>query len=231
MNNSPNFNVDPSGLKGNGHHIIPWHIFNGKVPREVFEFFDSDDARIFNDFYKEHNCKTLNGVSHHTYNKLVYEELMTFLGDKKLSDMTLVEAKQFLDHIRSQGGDIGKYLKGVQDEADRALKAGLEQLAKRSVQRSTTVAESGLERLARKGKGALPLFAGLGVSAFFFPKQCEAKGVTTATADEVVDSLPLIEWYKFSIEIMTGRDVFPAKGERGAFEGYPDFNPSDFPPF
>jgi RHS repeat-associated protein len=38
---------DYLGMKGSGHHFVPWAIFNGAVKEEVQKFFDSDLARIF----------------------------------------------------------------------------------------------------------------------------------------------------------------------------------------
>jgi hypothetical protein len=53
--------TDADGLRGTGHHLVPWSIFNGNVAETVQRFFDSDVARICNEFYK-HGAQTQNGV-------------------------------------------------------------------------------------------------------------------------------------------------------------------------
>jgi RHS repeat-associated protein len=236
VGNDPINVIDPTGLRGSGHHIVPWSIFNGKVSQEVHDFFDSDEARIFNDFYTDHNGKTLNEVSHPKYTRLLREELEKFLGKKKLSDMTPGDAKRFLEHIKSKGGDIGNYLKGVRKEAADALKKGLDKIAKKGVGRAGKSAESTLKRLLRKGKGALPLCSGLIVTGFFLPGQIEAKGLGGAAVDEALDSVPILEWIKTLSEIITGEDWIPARGENGMFDQLdkkygPTPNLGDFPPF
>jgi RHS repeat-associated protein len=58
----PISDFDLLGLRGSGHHIIPWAIFNGAVKEEVQKFFDSDLARIFNEYYRTHDAQTLYGI-------------------------------------------------------------------------------------------------------------------------------------------------------------------------
>ena len=129
--NDPVNVADPSGLKGTGHHLIPWSLFNGNVTKAVQQIFDSDAARIFNEAFKSHNGRKINGIGHPTYTKAVREELMTFLGATektfvtKLKDMTPMQAKQFLEQIKKAplDGIIGKFNKGVRKQAAEALKA------------------------------------------------------------------------------------------------------------
>ena len=129
VGNQPSIVVDSQGLKGDGHHIIPWHLFDGKVSDAVKKFWDSDEARIANEFYQSHNGKKLNEVSHYRYNQAVRKELEAFLDEKKgrtLANLTVEEAAEFLNRIKSKSGSsyIGKYLRGCRKEAREAYIAG-----------------------------------------------------------------------------------------------------------
>jgi len=101
--NGPINLFDLLGLKGIGHHIIPWHLFDGgKVADAVKTIWDSPAARIYDKAYKTHNAKSLKGVSHRLYNKLVKKELEAFLKVEKtcLKNLTTEQAIKFLKQIK-----------------------------------------------------------------------------------------------------------------------------------
>jgi RHS repeat-associated protein len=117
---------DPFGLKGDGHHIIPWELFNGLVSSDVQALFDSLEARLADPCYTTHNGKTLNGISHYQYNRTVDVEFDNYLNsiNKTKATLTPEEARVFLDRIKGSGPNsvIGKFLRGVKAEIDDAIK-------------------------------------------------------------------------------------------------------------
>jgi len=171
---------DYLGMKGSGHHMIPWSLFNDKVNAEVQKFLDGDAARIFNEYYINHNSKTLGGISHVKYTKLVKESLDEFLGEQAIKEMTLEQAKNFLNKIKnaSPKSGIGAFNAGVADEAVRALKEGLAEAAKKAAGKSLAAAISnGATKAATKiGKRAGPM--GLAVSAAFLVSDANANEVS-----------------------------------------------------
>jgi RHS repeat-associated protein len=158
---------DYLGLKGNGHHIIPWSLFESKVSKEVQDFFDSDAARIFNDYYKNHNGKTLRGITHPEYTKLVKNALDEFLGNQAIKDMTLEQAKDFLEKIKNAppGSAIGRFNAGVAEEAAAAMRKGLKEAAEKAAQKSlrSALARGAKQVTETAAKRAGPL--GLAVDA------------------------------------------------------------------
>jgi hypothetical protein len=153
----PEYFGDPFGTKrGSGHHLIPWSIFNEAVRAEVFEIFNGDEARLFHDDWKSHNFGSVNDVKHHDYNKAVRAELEVFLSGKPISEMTTLEAKEFLERIKTMPSTstIGKFNKGIKGQIKDAIKKAAEESAKRLAQGlPEKVAEKGLKRCCKKGAG------------------------------------------------------------------------------
>jgi len=141
---NPLFFIDQYGFKGTGHHIIPWELFDGKVSQAVQQLWDSAEARIFNESYKTHNGKSINGISHRLYNRLVKEELEKFLARNNtcLKKLTQSQAQEFLDYIlRLSDSRISTFLNGIRAEAaEAALNATLKASLKGTV---TTVLKVG----------------------------------------------------------------------------------------
>jgi RHS repeat-associated protein len=139
---------DSFGLKGSGHHIVCWSLFNGIVGKSVSDVFDSDDARLFDPCWKDHNYGPAGGVKHSDYCKAIKEELKKFLNGKPLSSMTPNEAKAFLNKIKSMPPTsvIGKFNNGIKAQ----IKEALEELAKQAAGKAS---KSGLKQCCRKGVG------------------------------------------------------------------------------
>lgn len=178
-NNGVN-SLDYLGLKGNGHHLVPWSLFEGKVNKEVKDFFDSDAARIFNDYYKNHTTKTLRGITHPEYTKLVKESLDKFLGNQAIKDMTTAQAEVFLNQIKNAppGSAIGRFNAGVAEEAAQAMKRGLKMAAEKAAKESLDAALSrGAKQIAENGgRKAGPL--GLAVDVALTVGEARGNNVT-----------------------------------------------------
>jgi large repetitive protein len=128
--NNPLQFIDQYGLKGTGHHIIPWGLFSGgQVSQEVHNFWDSDSARIFDEAYKGHNAGKINGISHYDYSQSVREELDKFMKAKRTckKKLTLQQAKEFLDYLLRlpKNSRISMFLEGVKTDRDAAIAAAL----------------------------------------------------------------------------------------------------------
>lgn len=123
--NSPIMISDPLGLRGSGHHMIPYSLFDNKVSKEVFNVFDGDSARIFNEAFKSHNGSPINGIKHGTYNELVKSELDKFIKAEKtcLEKMTKQQALKFLEIIKNKPANsaIQIFNSGVRQQAAEAL--------------------------------------------------------------------------------------------------------------
>ena len=169
--------------KGTGHHIIPWSLFNGKVNNAVYEFFNSEFARIWHKSYAEHNAKALNGISHKEYTGLVKQELKKFLGNKRVRQMTIEEAETFLHRIKNMphSNRIRQFNDGVLDEAAesiaRKLGRGTRGAAKSSLMRALKI---GAKRVPR----GLSLLSTV-VSFAFIAEDVMANGVEKAIDNEV----------------------------------------------
>ena len=135
--------------KGAGHHIVPWSLFNGKVNDAVYEFFNSEFARIWNEYYTEHNAKALGNISHAQYTGLVREELQKFLGKKKLRQMTVEEAETFLHKIKNMpmGSRIRLFNEGIINEAAESM---VKKLGKGTVRSAATSLRKALGIGARR---------------------------------------------------------------------------------
>jgi len=182
------------GLKGAGHHIVPWSVFNGLVKEEVQAFFDSDLARIFNDYYKSHGAEKLQGISAKQYNHLVSEELEKFLGKQALREMTLEQAKQFLARITALPSEhpISVYNNAVRRRAAEAMKKALEKAAKRAAERSLKkVLAAGAKRGGAKLTKGIPL-VGTVLVVYFYAQDAEAYGAVPAAVNSGIDAIPLV---------------------------------------
>jgi RHS repeat-associated protein len=171
---------DYLGQKGSGHHIIPWSLFEGKVSAEVKKFFDSDAARIFNDYYKTHNYGTIRGVKHSEYNKIVKEALDEFLGNQAINDMSLKQAEIFLDKIKKAPANskIAIFNAGVAQDAADAMKEGLKIAAEKAAKKSIAdaVASGAKKSFDAVGKKAGPI--GMIVGGGFLINNAQANNVS-----------------------------------------------------
>ena len=209
LDNDAANSFDYLGLKGNGHHIIPWSVFNGAVKEEVQEFFDSDLARIFNDYYKSHGAEALDGISAKAYNKLVSAELEKFLGKTALKDMTLKQAEKFLLLIKNAPPESGiaVYNNAVRRAAAAAMKRGLEKAAEEAAEKSLekVVAKGAIKggsKLAKVGK-AIPL-VGTVVAIYFIYDDSKVYGAGPAIINGGVDAIPLVGTGKVIAELIAG---------------------------
>jgi RHS repeat-associated protein len=215
---------DLLGLKGNGHHVIPWSIFNGAVREEVQRFFDSDLSRIFNEYYNTHGAKRLDGISAKQYNKLVSAELEKFLGKQALKDMTLAQAEQFLSRILSMPADhpISVYNNAVRRDAAEALKHGLKEAAEKAAASSLEKATaSGARKGGSKLAKGVPL-VGTVVAIYFYAEDADVYGSTPALVNTAVDAIPLVgagkliaetyHGYRFLDVTVGPKQVQPAEG-------------------
>jgi len=203
--NDPIDYFDAIGLKGKGHHIVPWAIFNGVVSKEVHEFLDSDAARIFNDYYRTHGAKKMSGISAKKYNKLVEAELKKFLGNKAIKDITLEEAKKFLDHVSGLKSThpITVYNNAVRREAAKSMRIALRKAA-------TKAAESSLEKgLAAGAKTQLrnskviPIIGSF-VAVYFLVDDAQVYGAGPATINTTIDAIPIVGTGKIVAEGLVG---------------------------
>jgi hypothetical protein len=180
---------DYLGQKGDGHHIIPWHLFNKKVSEVVHKFFDGDAARIFNEYYKNHNAKSLNGISHKKYNSLLKDALKEFLGEDSVRKMTIEQAEKFLNQIKSASpsSPMGQFNSGVAQEAADAMKNALQKAAKDAAEKSLDAAKKAGGKLAKTGSKRAGV-AGVAITAFFFVQGQEAQGFWNQYFDEASDA-------------------------------------------
>jgi RHS repeat-associated protein len=172
--NRPSDDFDYLGLKGNGHHMIPWSLFNDVVTKEVHDFFDSDLNRIFNDAYKAHNLKKICGITHDDYIEAVRDALKDFLGEKQLHEMTLTEAERFAAQIRNapKGSTIGKFNRGIRLEASLSQKFGSAAFSKVAGAYRAALRKGGQKAAAKAvtnlmAKGARPASFGRGLNVLF----------------------------------------------------------------
>jgi RHS repeat-associated protein len=204
-NDSAN-HFDYFGLKGSGHHVVPWSIFNGAVKEEVQRFFDSDLSRIFNEHYKTHGAGRLDGISAKQYNRLVSAEMEKFLGKQALRDMTLKQAEQFLSHLNSlpHNHPIATYNNAVRREAALAMRKALEKAGKEAAESSL---QKALNAGARRGGGRLakgiPL-VGTVVAVYFYAEDAELYGGTAAGVNTTIDAIPFIGTGKTIAELYHG---------------------------
>lgn len=127
--------IDPDGLEtlipGSGHHYVPWEWITSeefRFSRAVQDVWNSNAGRIAGDWFNTHDGRTMNDIMHGDYNKLVKNELDTFLLKKKItaSKLTTRQAQEFLDIIKSKPVDdpITKFNAGVRAERDFAGELG-----------------------------------------------------------------------------------------------------------
>lgn len=176
------------------------------VKEQVKKFFDSDVARIFNEYYKAHGAERLGGISAVKYNELVSEELEKHLGKTALKDMTLQQAKDFLARIKGlpASSPISKYNNAVRQKAAEAMKKALKDAAEKA-------AASSLDKVVRAGakKGgvkmikAIPL-VGTVVAVYFYAEDAEVYGGGPATVNSAIDAVPLLGTGKVISEALRG---------------------------
>lgn len=169
---------DPYGLRGSGHHIVPWSIFNGLVTDDVQNIFDGDNARLFDDCYNTHNFGPANGVKHSDYNKAVKDALDDFLGGKPISQMTPDEAQRFLNQIKSAppSSTIGKFNAGIKKQIAEAV----EKAAREAAEKAT---KSGALKCCKKLGGACMKKAGPVCAFFFFCNDAAHGGINHACSE------------------------------------------------
>jgi hypothetical protein len=149
----------------------------------------------------------LDGIKVLEYNKLVSEELETFLGKTALKDMTLKQAEEFLQLIKNAppNSGIAIYNNAVRRNAAAAMKRGLEKAAEQAAQRS-------LERVVAAGAGkggsrlakAIPL-VGTVVAVYFIYDDSKVYGTGPAIINGGVDAIPLLGRGKIIGELIDGR--------------------------
>jgi RHS repeat-associated protein len=132
VGNEPTGKTDPSGLVGDGHHLVPQTLWEG-MRDAVKAVFDDDEpgatnrrgARIRGLYYNFHNGSTVNGISHDCYIAEVKRELDSVLGGRQPSAMTSDEAERFLERIKTSSNEtISGFNKGVRAEAYIAGQVG-----------------------------------------------------------------------------------------------------------
>jgi RHS repeat-associated protein len=202
--------IDYLGLKsrrrGTGHHLIPWSLFNADVSDVVFEFFNSDGARIFNEYYNTHNFGTLNDVSHRRYNQIVREELEKFLGGKPLRKMTLDEAKVFFRKIKGKPAShaLSRFNAGVAAEAAKAMESALAKGMKKTARYSLSRA---IRMGAKRGKRGLP-YIGTVITGAYFAQDVYANGLNKAIDHEVNDQATFAESIaNYTIQVYEQRKI------------------------
>ena len=144
----------------------------------------------------------------------------SFFAGKDLSQLTVDEARAFLEHIKSLPPEslISKFNAGVRAEiaasqelraaehsAERALEKNVEKVAEKTVEKAAT------KGLARQLGEHIPLI-GLCISIYFWSDQVEAKGLGWGTADAVLDNVPGIGQAKGAFEITSGHEIIGATG-------------------
>lgn len=191
--NSALTQIDVLGLWGSGHHLVPVSVFNGEVSREVQEFFDSDAARIANEYWKGHNGGTLNGITHPQYTAFVRAELEEFLGPKALRTMTLQEAQAFVAYLKTMppGTPIGDFNAGAYAAARSAatrVRAQLVSRARNAAASALRKAEqSGGKRMAAQVIGKRIPAIGIVIGLIFVQPDIESYGAGPAIANAVID--------------------------------------------
>ncbi|MFN9416537.1 MAG: RHS repeat-associated core domain-containing protein [Pirellula sp.] len=172
--------LDPLGFKGDGHHIVPWSLFNGLVPAEVQALFDGAGGRLSDPCYKTHNGKILNGTSHPRYTELVRQALNDFMGGRPLSGMTPEEAIRFLDQINNMGPDteIGRFLAGVRKEINDAIEKAAKEAAEKA-------AKEGTMKCCKKVGSCLAKKAGPICAFLFFCNDAAEGGVVHACEEAI----------------------------------------------
>jgi len=132
VGNGPTNERDPSGLIGDGHHLIPrslWNLFPSHVTT-VFDFNKIGEdfgARLRNDYFKVHDYGEVNGILHSEYNAAVREELAKFEDEigRSAKKFNKTQAGAFLGRIQqSQNPTIKAFNEGVRAEIKIAAEWG-----------------------------------------------------------------------------------------------------------
>lgn len=136
----------------------------------------------------------------------------------------LNDSAKVADEHKRLRGDAHKDPLGAQESFDHAKSKGKVPEFYDST-KTDDLAKHHLAEQSRKGgrfvkklKAMLPGPVGLLIGGYFFPGDAEAKGLGGATANEAFDSVPILEWIKPIMELLTGEDWFPDEGQKGAFD-------------
>jgi len=204
---------DVLGLTGNGHHIFPKAVSKG-MNEAVRDFFDNDLNRIFNEYYKTHNAREMANISAKRYNKIMTAELKRFLGRDTINDLTLSEAKSFMEHLQTlpPTNPINLYNKAVAEEAYGAMKRALAAQAEKAAASSLAAAEAaGARKAESKALGKAIPVVGTFVAIYCIWQDSRDYGLGPALVNSGVDAIPLIGTAVVGSEIVAGGrwlDVF-----------------------
>lgn len=154
LNNDVLGQFDFLGLRGAGHHLVPWSLFNGKVSEAVQAFFDSDLARIWREGYDFHDGSSIAGISHSAYNDAVKAELEAFLGSSKIEKMTIEQAQEFVGLLKSSSDRsiIGLFNSGIMAEASAAAEAAKAGLSKKLREAAVKAMRSAWAKMRSQGQ-------------------------------------------------------------------------------
>ena len=214
IGNNPGNGLDPSGLH-KGHHKVVSFIRN-IVSAEALEVFESEEARIWNQFYTNHNSKSLNDISHPEYTEAVKKEFNNFKLKYKInpSKMSADDAKRFVEHLDSlpKGHIISKFNLGVKKEAEVAMEIGLAAEKKSGKMKILGKAMKAGGKVAK----LIPVIS-TGAVLLGWAGDANAKGFANGTANSVLDAVPFVGNFKVFIEIFTG-DFIPDLPEKTSGE-------------
>jgi RHS repeat-associated protein len=233
VGNAPSMNTDPSGLEAD-HHIVSkelWDQFGfGAEAKDVF-----NGAVVGvggNHDYSRHGWKT--GYTGHVTVEL-NQQLCEFVNRHNITGALSPEqqkqfAEEFVDHIRHKTTNkyilgFNEHVKGGKEDLikwwnEDGKKLSQPELPKNLRRASGELVEDWItkfKKFGRKAKGPLPGILGVPFSLWCFGDNAEAKGVNGAIADEVLDSMPGVEWAKAGTEIISGYEWIPKEGEKGMF--------------
>ena len=102
--------------KGVGHHLIPYALFSNCDKNSLAcTLLQAADAVLNAAGYKDHNGKPYGGVNAAEYRT----EVAKIVGGKDICCMAEEELKALVQKVKTAGGKIGDYNKGVQDEINK----------------------------------------------------------------------------------------------------------------
>lgn len=202
VGNSPTNYTDPSGLHW-GPHIVVGPI-RKLVPKDALDVFNSLDARITNDAYRQHNFGTFNEITHKQYNFAVIKEFEDFVNKNGINPkkMTADQAKHFVNHLKNLPASslIKKFNKGVQAAADAAKLAS--KAAAKSGKLVKAAKDGGKLAKAIPGVGVFFAVAGWGMDGY-------CKGPVNGTINSGIDAIPFVGGGKILIELTITGDWIP----------------------
>jgi RHS repeat-associated protein len=156
------------GVKGaQGHHIIPFSIFaRCRDGSAICTFLDGPANLMRDDNWNKHGSQPFNGVAHKLYTDLVAKLLARTLGEKDICCLDENDLKKLIKSVKDAGGDIKKFLDGVDDEIKKARRVAQEKLereAREKLQKEGLEKGEGLLSKAGKRVGKKIPFLGLGL--------------------------------------------------------------------